>query len=52
MPSVELAPRLPVIPVRGLVNDGTRDKLVAGTVTKEDAQCWWDVSGPGRCGVR
>jgi enoyl-[acyl-carrier protein] reductase II len=48
MPSVELDPRLPVIPVRGLVNDGTRkfiehqaetrDKLLAGTVTKEEAQ--------------
>ena len=48
MPSVELDPRLPVIPVRGLVNDGTkkftqhqaetRDKLVAGEVTKEEAQ--------------
>jgi enoyl-[acyl-carrier protein] reductase II len=39
---------LPVIPVRGLVNDGTkkfmqhqaetRDKFVAGEVTKEEAQ--------------
>jgi enoyl-[acyl-carrier protein] reductase II len=48
MPSVELDPRLPVIPVRGLVNDGTkafmqhqaetRDKFVAGEVTKEEAQ--------------
>jgi enoyl-[acyl-carrier protein] reductase II len=48
MPSVELDPRLPVIPVRGLVNDGTkkfmahqaetRDRLVAGEVTKEEAQ--------------
>jgi enoyl-[acyl-carrier protein] reductase II len=48
MPSVELDPRLPVIPVRGLVNDGTkkfiqhqaetRDKLLAGAVTKEEAQ--------------
>jgi enoyl-[acyl-carrier protein] reductase II len=48
MPSVELDPRLPVIPVRGLVNDGTkqfvahqaetRDKLLAGSVTKEEAQ--------------
>ena len=48
MPSVELDPRLPVIPVRGLVNDGTkrfmqhqaetRDKLLAGEVTKEEAQ--------------
>src|SRR3984957_11658137 len=46
--SVELDPRLPVIPVRGLVNDGTkkfmqhqaetRDKFVAGEVTKEEAQ--------------
>jgi enoyl-[acyl-carrier protein] reductase II len=48
MPSVELDPRLPVIPVRGLVNQGTkkffelqaetRDRLVAGEVTKEEAQ--------------
>jgi enoyl-[acyl-carrier protein] reductase II len=48
VPSVELDPRLPVIPVRGLVNDGTkkfmqhqaetRDKFVAGEVTKEEAQ--------------
>jgi enoyl-[acyl-carrier protein] reductase II len=48
MPSVELDPRLPVIPVRGLVNDGTkrfmdhqaetRDKFLAGEVTKEEAQ--------------
>ena len=48
VPSVELDPRLPVIPVRGLVNDGTRkflehqaetrDKLLAGAVTKEEAQ--------------
>jgi enoyl-[acyl-carrier protein] reductase II len=46
--SVELDPRLPVIPVRGLVNDGTknfaqhqaetRDRLLAGEVTKEEAQ--------------
>src|SRR3984885_9797741 len=48
MPSVELDPRLPVIPVRGLVNDGTkkfvqhqvetRDKFLAGEVTKDEAQ--------------
>jgi enoyl-[acyl-carrier protein] reductase II len=48
MPSVELDPRLPVIPVRGLVNEGTRrflehqavtrDKLLAGELTKEEAQ--------------
>jgi len=48
MPSVELDPRLPVIPVRGLVNQGTkrflehqaetRDKFVAGELTKEEAQ--------------
>src|ERR1700728_2074465 len=48
MPSVELDPRLPVIPVRGLVNDGTRkflqhqaetrDKFLAGEVTKAEAQ--------------
>jgi enoyl-[acyl-carrier protein] reductase II len=48
IPSVELDPRLPVIPVRGLVNDGTakflqhqaetRDKFLAGEVTKEAAQ--------------
>jgi enoyl-[acyl-carrier protein] reductase II len=48
MPSVELDSRLPVIPVRGLVNDGTkrfiqhqaetRDKLLAGEVTREEAQ--------------
>ena len=48
MPSIELDPRLPVIPVRGLINDGTkgfmrhqaetRDKFVAGSVTKEEAQ--------------
>ena len=48
MPSVELDARLPVIPVRGLINEGTkkflahqaetRDRLVAGEVTKEEAQ--------------
>jgi enoyl-[acyl-carrier protein] reductase II len=48
MPSVELDPRLPVIPVRGLVNQGTkrfleyqaetRDKLVAGELSREEAQ--------------
>jgi enoyl-[acyl-carrier protein] reductase II len=48
MPSVELDPRLPVIPVRGLINDGTkkfmahqaetRDKFLSGEVTKEEAQ--------------
>ena len=48
MPSVELDPRLPVIPVRGLLNQGTkrfleyqaetRDKLVAGELTKDAAQ--------------
>jgi enoyl-[acyl-carrier protein] reductase II len=48
VPSIELDPRLPVIPVRGLVNDGTkrfmehqaetRDKFLAGAVTKEEAQ--------------
>ncbi|WP_428487233.1 NAD(P)H-dependent flavin oxidoreductase [Rhodopila sp.] len=48
MPSVELDPRLPVIPVRGLVNQGTRkflehqaetrDRLVAGELTKDAAQ--------------
>ena len=48
MPSVELDPRLPVIPVRGLVNDGTkkfvahqaetRDRMLAGEITKEEAQ--------------
>jgi enoyl-[acyl-carrier protein] reductase II len=48
MPSVELDPRLPVIPVRGLLNQGTkrflehqaetRDKFVAGELTKDAAQ--------------
>jgi enoyl-[acyl-carrier protein] reductase II len=48
MPSVELDPLLPVIPVRGLVNQGTkkffehqvqtRDRLVAGELTKDEAQ--------------
>ncbi len=48
MPSVELDPRLPVIPVRGLVNDGTkrfleyqaetRDRMLAGELSKEEAQ--------------
>ena len=48
MPSVELDPRLPVIPVRGLVNDGTkrfmqhqaetRDKFLSGEVNREEAQ--------------
>ncbi len=48
LPSVELDPRLPVIPVRGLVNQGTkqflahqaetRDKFLAGEVTKDEAQ--------------
>jgi enoyl-[acyl-carrier protein] reductase II len=48
MPSIELDPRLPVIPVRGLLNQGTkrflehqaetRDKLIAGELTKDAAQ--------------
>jgi len=48
VPSVELDPRLPVIPVRGLANQGTkrflehqaetRDKFIAGELTKEAAQ--------------
>jgi enoyl-[acyl-carrier protein] reductase II len=48
MPLVELDPGLPVSPVRGLANQGTRtflgpqpetmDKLIAGAVTKEEAQ--------------
>ena len=48
MPSVELDPRLPVIPVRGLINQGTkrflehqaetRNKMLAGELTKEEAQ--------------
>jgi len=48
LPSVELDPRLPVIPVRGLVNQGTkrflehqaetRDRFVGGELTKDAAQ--------------
>jgi enoyl-[acyl-carrier protein] reductase II len=48
LPSVQLDPRFPVIPVRGLVNGGTRrfmehqrqtiEKFLAGDVTKEEAQ--------------
>jgi enoyl-[acyl-carrier protein] reductase II len=48
VPSVELDPRLPVIPVRGLLNQGTkrflehqaetRDKFIAGELTKDAAQ--------------
>ena len=48
VPSVQLDERFPVIPVRGLVNDGTkrflrhqaetRDKFQAGELTKEAAQ--------------
>src|SRR5580698_2837682 len=48
LPSIELDPRFPVIPVRGLANEGTkkflehqaetRDKFLAGEVTKEEAQ--------------
>jgi enoyl-[acyl-carrier protein] reductase II len=48
MPSVELDPRLPVIPVRSLLNEGTklflehqamvRDQFLAGTLSKEAAQ--------------
>src|SRR3984885_5118972 len=48
MPSVELDPRLPVIPVRGLANQGTkrflehqaetRDDFIAGELDKEAAQ--------------
>jgi enoyl-[acyl-carrier protein] reductase II len=48
VPSVELDSRLPVIPVRGLANEGTkkflahqaetRDKFLSGEVTKEEAQ--------------
>jgi enoyl-[acyl-carrier protein] reductase II len=48
VPSVELDPRLPVIPVRGLANEGTkkflqhqaetRDKFLSGEITKEEAQ--------------
>jgi enoyl-[acyl-carrier protein] reductase II len=48
LPSVQLDPRFPVIPVRGLVNEGTRqfllhqaavrDRFQAGALTKEAAQ--------------
>lgn len=48
VPSVELDSRLPVIPVRGIINDGTRkflehqaevrDKFVGGELTKDEAQ--------------
>ncbi|MBS0642521.1 MAG: nitronate monooxygenase [Acetobacteraceae bacterium] len=48
MPSVELDPRLPVIPVRGLVNQGTRrfldhqadvrNRMLAGELSKDEAQ--------------
>ena len=48
LPSIELDPRLPVIPVRSLVNQGTirflehqavvRDKFLAGELTKDEAQ--------------
>lgn len=48
VPSVELDSRLPVIPVRGIANDGTRkflehqaevrDKFVSGELTKDEAQ--------------
>jgi enoyl-[acyl-carrier protein] reductase II len=48
LPSVQLDERFPVIPVRGLVNEGTkrfmrhqaetRDKFQAGELSKEDAQ--------------
>jgi enoyl-[acyl-carrier protein] reductase II len=48
VPSVELDSRLPVIPVRGLANEGTkkflahqaetRDKFLSGEITKEEAQ--------------
>ena len=48
VPSVQLDPRLPVIPVRGLMNEGTkkfmehqaetRDKLLAGECSREEAQ--------------
>lgn len=48
LPSVQLDERFPVIPVRGLVNDGTRrflehqaavrDRFQAGELTKEEAQ--------------
>ena len=48
LPSVQLDPRFPVIPVRGLVNEGTarfnahqlatRDRFLSGELTKEAAQ--------------
>ncbi len=48
LPSVQLDPRFPVIPVRGLVNDGTRrfaeaqaqalQRFQSGELTKEEAQ--------------
>jgi enoyl-[acyl-carrier protein] reductase II len=48
IPSVQLDPRFPVIPVRGLVNEGTknfllhqaevRDRFLAGKLTREEAQ--------------
>jgi len=48
VPSIQLDERFPVIPVRGLVNEGTkrflthqaetRDRFQAGELTKEDAQ--------------
>jgi enoyl-[acyl-carrier protein] reductase II len=48
VPSVQLDPRFPVIPVRGLVNEGTknfllhqadvRDRFLAGKLSREEAQ--------------
>jgi enoyl-[acyl-carrier protein] reductase II len=48
MPSVQIDPRFPVIPVRGLINDGTqrfiahqietRDRFLSGALSKEAAQ--------------
>ena len=62
VPSVQLDERFPVIPVRGLVNEGTKRflehqadtlrRFQSGELTKEEAQLRSSISGPAPCAAR
>ena len=62
VPSIQLDERFPVIPVRGLVNEGTKrflahqagvvQKFQAGSSTRARHSWRSSISGPARCGAR
>ncbi len=62
VPSVQLDPRFPVIPVRALVNDGTRRfmRVQREVIAASTAASWTrrrrssrsSISGPARCAAR